>query len=317
MFQNNFVKEYDDGHILNRLYIYWDVSTKCNFNCEYCYARNKYLKINQWNKLDTWNNQLLVLKALKLSGYPIYLGFHGGEPTLHPKIFVLMNLTLNQLNKPLDQLYITTNGSIKKFFDLIYKEKKFYSQKHKLRFLFSYHPKNGSYKEIFINNVLKMHEMGFKTKVNVLLAEEEQYWNDIKDVYLLCNKYTKVHPHFIYDTDMNHKEILRTYNKKFYDYFDFLDFSKCYYTFEDKNGNKYKVSDYQLFKNDLNHFKGWSCYNNNYEILWNGKLMKICDSQEIDLIKNPLYFKHLTIKPMICPYENCASDGVLKCLKIK
>ena len=306
--------QYDEHHILNRLYIYWDISTQCNLDCEYCYARNKYIPLKQWNKRDLWLNQLLVLKSLSLSKYPIYLGFHGGEPTLHPYFLKLVELTLKQLNKQLDQLYITTNGSINKIFDLIYKENLFSKYKHKLRFLFSYHPYS-KYKNDFINNVEKINKLGFKTKVNVLLVENKDYWCDIKDVYLQCNKITKAHPHFIYDTDKNHNEILREYSNDFYEYFNFLDFSKCYYKFED-NKNKYKISDYQLFKNNLNHFKGWQCFNNNYEILWNGVLMKICDNKKIDLIKNPLYFNKLNIKPMICPYDNCDSDGVLKCLKI-
>lgn len=306
--------QYDEYHILNRLYIYWDISTQCNYKCEYCYARNKYLPLNQWNKRDLWLNQLLVLKALSLSKYPIYLGFHGGEPTLHPKFIELVDLTLKQLNRPLDQLYITTNGSINKIFNLIYKENLFSSYKHKLRFLFSYHPYS-NYKNDFIENVKKITSLGFKTKVNVLLIENKKYWNDIKDVYLHCSNITKVHPHFIYDTDKNHNEILRKYDDEFYDYFKFLNFSKCYYIFEDNN-NKYKISDYQLFKNNLNHFKGWQCFNNNYEILWDGTLMKICDNHKVNLLKNPLYFSKLSIKPMICPYDNCDSDGVLKCLKI-
>ena len=71
-------------------------------------------------------------------------------------------------------------------------------------------------------------------------------------------------------------------------------------------------------KNHLNRFKGWQCYNNNYEISWDGKVTNICKVKQIDLSFNPLFFKNIkNIEPMICPYKECNCDGLLKIYKHK
>lgn len=303
---NNFIKEYDDGHVLNRLYVYWDISTQCNFNCDYCYASAKYKPINEWGKIDSWTRQKLVLKALSFSKYPLFFGFHGGEPSLHPRLGELIHEALKILKDPLSQLYIVTNG-------YYLNPDIFGFPKDKVRILFSYHPYK-KYSERFISNVKKVFDYGYKTKVNVLLVPE--FADDLKKIFRECS-FVKTHPHFIYDANGNHIEILRKYNNNFYKEFDFLKKSRCYYTFEDEQGNKTKISDLELFKNDLNHFKGWRCWNNNYEILWNGKCRKLCGNEQIDLTRNPFFFRNLAITPMICPFPNCLSDGVLKCLKEK
>ena len=102
-----FVKEYDEFHIKDRLYIYWDITTKCNYNCDYCYARHHYK--NEWQKEISFNKQLLILKSLSLSPLPLYLGFQGGEPLLNSRFFDLLDETLKLKN--LDNIYIATNGS--------------------------------------------------------------------------------------------------------------------------------------------------------------------------------------------------------------
>lgn len=305
-----YIREYGEGHIKDRLYIYWDISTQCNYKCEYCYARNKYLPLNQWGKRDTFEHQELIIDAIGLARYPVYLGFHGGEPLLHPKFYELCYKALNLKN--LDQLYIVTNGSSPIIYEFNSKFKDF---KSKIRFLLTYHVKNCKDKESFIDKVKFLVQNSFKTKVNVILTPEKEYWSNSKYVYQECEKLCKVHPHFIYDI-IGNDEVLRNYTDEFYDYFSFVKNTECFYYFEDLN-NKYRISDYDIFKNHLNCFKGWKCYNNNYEILWNGILKKICCRDEINLLENPTYFKHLKIKPMICTFDHCNSDGVLKCLKIK
>lgn len=308
---SNFVKEYDEFHIRDRLYIYWDITTRCNYKCDYCYARNKYLKTNEWNREVSFNQQILVVNALKFSQYPIYLGFHGGEPTLHNHFFELCDLCLEKcLTHELSQLYIVTNGSTDVFGEI----KKRYCGNPKIRFLFSFHPTQSKNPQTFLDNLKTLVNSNFKTKANILLPIDPQYWELCKDMYLECSKLTKTHPHFIYDC-VDKDEILRDYSEDFYQYFNFLKESKCYYIFEEPDGTRHRISDYELFRNGLNSFTGWNCWNNNYEILYNGILKKICTGEGVDLTKNPLYFKNLTIKPMTCTFKYCNSDGVLKCYK--
>ena len=79
-----FIKEYDYDHLIDRLYIHWDLLTKCNFDCSYCHAKRQYQKLNQWNDIDVFERQLLIIKALSISTLPVFLGLQGGEPTIHP-----------------------------------------------------------------------------------------------------------------------------------------------------------------------------------------------------------------------------------------
>ena len=308
----NLIREYDNQHYLDRLYIYWDICTTCNFNCSYCYARKEYTS-DEWNQVYPWSHQILVLKALSLSKYPLFLGFHGGEPSIHPRFTELIQETLKILTHKDSRLYIVTNGLSKNLLKIPYN--------HKVYFLMSSHMEYkklyGDHYEKYLNNVRELHNRGFKVKCNILLLPQKEYWYDIHFLYEELSKIgVIIHPHFIYELKDN-KEIIYNYSKEFYNEFKELRNTECKYIFETDHNTHIKVSDYDLFKNNLNHFKGWNCYNNNFEIKYDGFLRRICTNDLIDLKKNPLYLKNFKITPIKCDYDCCMSDGVLKCLKTR
>ena len=79
-------------------------------------------------------------------------------------------------------------------------------------------------------------------------------------------------------------------------------------------------NDYIIFRDKLTNFKGWNCYNNNYEIDVRGNVVKFCmpKTDNINLISNRDFFKNITkTVPMVCPHKACNCDGLLKQLKIK
>lgn len=301
-----FVREEGDGHIKERLYIYWDVTTKCNYRCSYCYARHKYGAAG-WNKTIEYRKQELVLAAIKLSTLPVYLGLHGGEPTMHHRYGELIGQVLKSLHRDLDTLYIATNCSPKILTT---------PRSDKIRILASFHPEFARPDE-FVSTVLKLAPC-YKTKVNILLHTDEQYWPALHDVYNLCIRHgITVHPHFIYD-QVGDDEVLWDYTDRFYEEFKYMETAPCWYEFTDSTGQVHRVSDIELFNKKLNRFKTWTCYNNNYEILNNCLLHKICSNDYIDLTQNPLALRSIKhINPMTCPFETCSSDGVLKCLKTR
>lgn len=305
-----FIKEYDYDHYLDRYYIYWDLNTVCNFKCSYCYARHEYGKA--WNRTDTIQRQILVLKALSLIKDPIFLGFHGGEPTLHKDFLYLIDKSLEILTHQDSRLYIVTNGSTDVFEKIRFNPKIYVLFSIHLEFKHLY----GNNFEKVINNIKLMDQKGFKVKVNILLMNDKKYWNDIHFLFnTLKSLNINIHPHFIYSLNKN-QEIIYNYTDEFYQEFSELNDVKYHYVFENEKEHVL-LSDYELFKYNLNHFKGWKCYNNNFEIKYNGILHQICSDEYIDLCKNPLYFKKYRLKPMICRFDNCMSDGVLKCLKVK
>lgn len=302
-----------DNHLINRLYVHWDITTVCNFKCSYCYARRDYLPKNQWMKTSDFTKMKLVIKSLEKSTLPVFLGLLGGEPTLHPKFYEILEI-LNEdfINKYQDnRIYVTSNLSTDKFKDIpIYKNNKYLCSLH-----FEYKSIYGENFEKFFENLEILLNKNYQTRVNFLLLPDSKYWDDIHKVYekLKSYKIVEVHPHFLY-YDPCDKTSLFDYTEDFYNEFRYMNDNK---DFVYKEGDNYHMlSDIEIFENHLNRFKGWECYNNNYEISWDGKVTNICKTEYTDLSNNPLFFKNIKdIKPMICPYKECNCDGLLKIYK--
>jgi len=77
-------------HLRDRLYVHWDITTMCNYDCSYCYAKEQYGE--RWQIPAIWKKQLEVIDELEKSTLPLFLGLLGGEPTLHQRYFQLLDL---------------------------------------------------------------------------------------------------------------------------------------------------------------------------------------------------------------------------------
>jgi hypothetical protein len=155
---------------------------------------------------------------------------------------------------------------------------------------------------------------GYKCKVNIMLHHDKILWPKIKEMFEICQTIEglKIHPHFLYGNSI---QKLFNYRPAFWEYFSFLkDMEKdlCYDT--------EIFNDYEVFYNKLTNFKGWSCYNNNYEIDVKGNVVQFCKDREdnINLMRDKDFFKRIKkTVPMICPHRACNCDGLLKQLKVK
>lgn len=279
------------NHKIQRLYLHWDLLTKCNLDCSYCYAKEWYSKKNEWQREANYKTQLYIIECIKLAKLPVFLGLLGGEPTLDTNFNPLVEKIKNEL-LPLNadnRLYITSN---------MYNPLEL-PQDYKIRVLCSYHPEF-KYKKRFIENVKKLKH---KTRINLMLIPD--YKNDILEVYHALKEYD-IHPHFVYK---NHRETLI--------YKDFEVFKELQKVHKEFLYNNILYSDYEIFELNLNKFYGWDCWNNNYEISYNALVKNLCSNKSISLYENPLFFKRIeTIEPMICPWEYCNCDGLLKCKKL-
>lgn len=308
----NITKEFDFEHLRDRLYIHWDLLTKCNFHCSYCYSIKDYIENNAWNKIDNFQNQKLIIDAISLSKYPVFLGLLGGEPTLHPRFLEILDLIKEKIlpkNKD-NRLYITTNGSTN-----IFKKIKYI---HNTFILWSIHLEyKGHYGKNFdkvFDNIKMMRDKGFKNRVNFMLIPDSKYYNDLHFIYnKLKELNVQIHPHFLYKNQLENTE-LYDYPESFFDEFSEFKDVKGNFIFETENGY-YNLNDYYIFKNHLNCFKGWKCYNNNFEISYNGIVQNLCQKNEINILENPLYFRQIKLDFMICPYKECVCDGLLKVYK--
>lgn len=279
--------------------VHWDVLTICQLNCSYCYARNEYGE--KWGQLGSRVVADAVLEALSRSTLPFNLGLLGGEPTISPHYYYILD-RISSMEK-FNRVYVVTNGE---------KDMSKHPEYKKIAFLFSYHPADCTDPDKFFANVKLMFDRGYKVKVNVMLHHGKAYWDLIKAMIERCDEAgIKVHPHFIYGKNVH---TLFHYRKDFWDYFAFLENRDRELMYDDDLKN-----DYEVFSQKLTNFKGWNCYNNNYEVDVYGKVIKFCiDESRTSLLENPDFFKSITkTVPMVCPHRACNCDGLLKQLKVR
>jgi len=245
---------------------------------------------------------------LSKSELPVFLGLLGGEPTLHQRYFKLLDIIREKVLTHEDsRLYITTNG---------HKDTSFF-EKHlesdgKTYMLWSLHPESvgGEEFEQFYNNIVLMHNKGYKTKINLMLHPDPKYWDVTKHRYEKLNKleYAILHPHFIYggfNQDVD-------YTEDFFKFFKFLESQRVKEFVFNTESDEYIFSDYEIFSNEYNQFKGWKCWQNNFEIDNNCKISDQCfDRNSINIPTD--FFKNIKhIDPRICPHEFCSCDGLMK-----
>ena len=306
-------------HKKERLYIHWDITTKCNYKCNYCYAIENYSKENNWNKEETYSNIKAILKSIEISKLPVFLGLLGGEPTLSKWYFEI----LEYINKKIipkhkdNRLYITTNLSK----PLSYWEK--HPKYEKTFILASFHPEyntTDSSIELFINKLLYLKDF-FKVKVNIMLDPKYDFVTEIfiqKIKKYSLNKYINIHPHIIYPDGSPHKELTKIYKNSFDKYSEIYSFMENEYILTDDKNLTTELKDIDIFSKKLNNFNGWNCYQNNYEINYPALVTNTCFYDNVDLRKNITFFKKITkIKPRICPHKACNCDGLLKIRKEK
>jgi organic radical activating enzyme len=293
------MKQYHIEQEVQRLNIHWDIITVCQYNCTYCYARKEYGEIGGWNKIPKLADQKKVVDAISSSSLPYNLGLLGGEPTIHIHYKELIEYIHSKLRES-DRLYVVSNG-------------KGDFSKHpvleKLVILWSYHPEYVDEEEL-LKNVQVMIDKGYQYKINIMLHPGRKYWESTKKFIMYCyDKGMRIHPHFLY------KDVytLYSYSKDFWKFFEFLEFV----TDKDLVFGDTLHNDFSLFKGKYNRFKGWNCYNNNYEVSVDYKVNKFCkDNNEVNVLQNPSYFKDIKeIEHMTCPFSSCNCDGLLKMYK--
>ena len=297
----NYSKQHHTQQDPDHINVHWDTLTICQLNCSYCYARNMYGK--EWGKISS--KQIIdgVISALSKSSLSFNLGLLGGEPTLGPHYYYI----LDELQKieQFNRVYVVTNAE-KDFTD--------HPQYDKVAFLFSYHPADCTDRDRFVANMKLMISRGYQCKVNIILHHDKRMWPLIKEMFDICAgiEGLKIHPHFLYGNKMDK---LFRYRKDFWEYFAFLkDFER------DLQYDDDVFNDYEVYSQKLTNFYGWACYNNNYEIDVRGNVVQFCMNEEggVNLLKDQEFFQRIEkTVPITCPHKQCNCDGLLKQLKVK
>ena len=317
---NEIVQHQGTDHTQERNYVHWDITTVCNFNCDYCYAMKEYK--DNWNSEANTMTIEAILTAIRLSKLPIFLGLLGGEPTLSKHFDTIIRKLLSTSFFTGDnRLYITTNAS--KDLSWFHEFPAPHLFNNKLSWLMSYHSKEAN-SDDFVRKVKYLVQVGFKVKVNIMIDPDPKYWDDIKDTLIKLKTIDAkqsiqgeliLHPHFVYENEHQ----LYSYPDNLEEYFgdEIKDIPK---EFEQRDtlGSINYLNDLTIFTKNLNKFKGWNCWLNNYEIDLYGTVSKFCVQEKDSLLTNPLFFRNIkTTSPVICPHEECTCDGLLKVKKEK
>lgn len=231
----------------NIVYVQWLLGNFCNYSCSYCPSlyhdgSKPYVELSKAIKVLDWLNSI---------GRRIYLCFSGGEPTVHPQFFDLMNYI--RMNCPLVEPTLVSNGSrnfsfYEKLLPLL-----------KWPVTLTYHVERARYDdyakvcEILGNKLGKIH-----------LPMVPDLWDHCVEAYThlsIQRKFVVVPKVLFKDFDS-----LEDGSNRQYDYTqDQLDWIKLHAPPENKHlsvlddAKWEKMSPQQLITNQTNHFKGWYC----------------------------------------------------------
>jgi len=300
-------KEYFYGNLIeniNGVYIHWDITTRCNFNCEYCYAKNSEYKDN-WNKDNDFKIINNVLKNLANCSESITLNLLGGEPTQSKYYFYIVNQLFKKILKKNDQLRLTTNLS---------KNIKWWKKHNNLdKFSLiniSFHPfyfKNENMIKAFINKVLFLKE---KTKINLIILLLNKYEKQIQFLSKNLNNIfddINITPMLIIDdyvdSKINEIEINKSI-KKFKYLFEKTKFRYFY------NNKIYRLD--EIFLKKLYNFYNWDCEARILKIDFNGKINDFCNNKIYNIEQINFVIKKLIKNRKIkCKKKYCLCENLL------
>lgn len=169
------------------LYINWHLTSMCNYKCSYCfYQGDKSIRKERFSTLTQLQAAVKHITNLNRPEYYITLA-GGGEPTIHPHFFELIDLLHKSLKEKLKGINLITNGSQNnKFFNTL----AHYAQCAPISVLFSIHTDHVKIKNIVecIENYSNIIKLNFNLMQN---PAKQAYVNEIHDkLSMLRKKYT-------------------------------------------------------------------------------------------------------------------------------
>lgn len=248
-----------------------DLNSHCNYDCPYCYAKMFYKDTKTKYEMD-YDKAMYILDCFKGVNYSIRLNLLGGEPMLYSRVndFVQEASKL----KEIERVRIFSNGSIP-----INK----IEQNEKVSFLFTYHPYDVKNDFEFVKNVSKTK----KKDIELIFSPRS---------LAFAKKYSFLDPSINFPTRgfknpkldergafLSHKDI--TYNGKLY-------------------------SQYEMFSQHMNRFKGWYCLLNMIMLNVYGNIYVFCEDDykepRANIFKDPDFFRNFELEPCICPKDFCS-----------
>lgn len=299
-FNDDINKEYKLFGFDNTKRLHWDIITMCNYHCTYCYSRASE---HQWNKITSTKQIDEIISKFKQINNPLEIIVLGGEPTMHPKYFYIMD-EIYALEDHLMVMGNITNGTFKNYKEFINKHEKY---KDKFHWNVTFHPSEIKDFQAFKDVIQYIQNSGFKINVNIMLVDTN-YKEQTEDMLDYCTEHKF---RYYFNVVFNHGgQEYMNYNKDYAEWMRSLSekyggIKELVYFKDDEIIGKF--NDIDVYLNNFSDFLGWKCKNNNFQISVGGTdFSKFCS------------FEKMTVQEineedeyMICPLKQCVCQGKL------
>jgi len=269
--------------------IHWDIITICDLHCSYCYAR----ALEEWHNIPSKDKLDIHLENIKNIDKEVEVVLLGGEPTLSPSYFYL----LDQLNTYPNIVSVAILSNAQKKFtpDWVAQHQKYKN----FFFNITYHPNDSDIKKTK-DAILLCDRNQLVVNIIMLGPKFDLEISEMIDFCLMHEVTVKVnipfHP-FKNTQFAKSSPLYKNWISKFADKFE------RYLYFELTSGETFVLNDIDVYLNDLNKFKGWQCSNNNWEIGINSKEIKrTCKGPSVE-------------GSMTCVLAACTCQGLLSAEK--
>jgi organic radical activating enzyme len=270
----------------------WNLIDVCNQRCAYCYegfGSDEFRPVSTFFKnqsqINSYKNVLKILKLKSIGQFEVDI--IGGEPTLHPHLYEI----LEQLNSLENCVEISLLTNLKK--PLSYYEKLNKPEYNKVLFCPSIH--FDYYKEDLLTKCIEISKFQNTQIIPiVMLHDNKKHWVNMENfINGLIQHNIEYTISFVYSCF----EYVANYTDDFHTRFN---------KFIVNDNNRYNFNDNlildknDIYQNNLIEFKGWKCKPLRYIIKHTGEISNACT-------KKPLSFIN-TNNFEICPREQCGCD---------
>lgn len=297
----------------------WDLVDICQYNCSYCASMN--FNLNKFKNNPTlrnsWKNviKLLNLNSIK-NNFSVEL--LGGEPTIHPDIYEIVE-ELCKIKNCVQVELITNLAKPFSFYENFNRE-----ELHKVCITPSFHPEY--YKHTFVEKIIELNKLEhINIFPNINLSDDKSKWELTRNVIIeLQQNDVRVGVNILQNvSEGTVGNWNNTYTDEFYEYFQYIldvpyneaTLKKAYrfdfnpttmmVPYKLSNDTIKNISEAQINQYNLRKFKGWNCNALMYHIGMDGTIVNHCTREMISPID--LNSKKLTAC-VKCPLEQCDCD---------
>jgi len=308
------MKKFYGSYQSNTIYVEFDLLTKCNLDCSYCFAKYFYSQNDKWGKTNPFKDQKIILKSIGMSPYPVHLMLLGGEPTIHPNYTELVDIAHKEISKHKEgRLTLVTNGTANIDFFKFHKNYKQFDIVISIHFEYRKLYGDDNY-NIIMKKISILLDRGFKVTLNLTVPVDMSYYNDIfkflqissslKQKY--SNSYFIIRPEYILPANGKiDQNIIDNRTKIYSKIWKDLNLLSVQYTLKENS----KINIFDEFEvKDYNNFKGWICEYNAYRIDFDGYINDYCNSNlysNVNIKDNLFYFKNIKDKKIKCTFDYC------------